>query len=221
MAMTPERWNFISEYAREVFGRQDDQLAHLMVEAVQAGLPDISVSSDVGRLLMMLTSMTPGRLAIELGTLAGYSGIWITRGLAPEGRLITIEKDPDHADFARRQFKRAGIGERVEIRVGAALDVLPRLADELGPESVDVVFLDAVKTEYPDYFRIARPLVVPGGLLLADNVYGTATTWIDQSNNPSIRGVDEFNRLVAADPGFEAVAVPIQDGVLLARRATA
>ena len=216
--MTAERWSFTNEYAREVFGRQDDHLAGLMEEAVRAGLPDISVSPEVGRLLMMLTSMTRGRLAVELGTLAGYSGIWITRGLAPDGRLITIEKDPDHADFARRQFEKAGVGNRVEIRLGAALDVLPSLVDELGPGSVDVVFLDAVKTEYPEYFRIARPLVASGGLLLADNVYGTGVSWIDQSDLAGIRGVDEFNRLVAADPGFQAVAVPIQDGVLIARR---
>jgi len=124
-----------------------------MTEATAAGLPDIAVSADVGRLLMMLTSMTQARLALEVGTLGGYSGIWIARGLAEGGRLITIEREPNHAAFAQRQFERAAVDDRVEIRMGGALEVLPRLADELGPGSVDVVFIDAEKTEYCEYWE--------------------------------------------------------------------
>jgi caffeoyl-CoA O-methyltransferase len=211
--MTPETWQYINEYSREVFGAQDDHLALLMKEATDAGLPPIAVGPDVGRFLMILTSMTRGRLAVEVGTLGGYSGIWITRGLQPDGRLITIESDPKHADFALRQFGLAGVGDRVELRQGQGLKVLARLADELEPESVDVLFLDAVKSEYVDYLRIARPLLAPGGLVIADNVYGTGAGWIDQGH-----GTDGFNRHIAADPGFEAVALPIREGVLVARR---
>ncbi len=218
MEMTHERWTFTNDYSRQVFGHQDEHLTGLMNEAIEAGLPDISVAPEVGRLLMILTSLTRGLLAVELGTLAGYSGIWIARGLAPSGRLITVEKDARHVDFAQQQFERAGVASRVEIRAGAALDVLPRLAEELGPGAVDVLFIDAVKTEYPDYFRLAKPLLAQGGLLLADNVYGTAHGWIDDTTEPGMRGVDELNRLVAADPDFEAVAVPIHDGLLIARR---
>lgn len=211
--MTPETWQYINEYSREVFGAQDDHLALLMKEATDAGLPPISVGPDVGRLLMILTSMTRGRLAVEVGTLGGYSGIWITRGLRPDGRLITIESDPTHAAFALRQFGLAGVGDRVELRQGQGLEVLARLADELEPESVDVLFLDAVKSEYVDYLRIARPLLAHGGLLIADNVYGTGAGWIDQGH-----GTDGFNRHIAADPDFEAVALPIREGVLVGRR---
>jgi caffeoyl-CoA O-methyltransferase len=213
MKMTPETWQYINEYSREVFGAQDDHLALLMKEATDAGLPPIAVGPDVGRLLMILTSMTKGRLAVEVGTLGGYSGIWITRGLQPDGRLITIESDPKHAAFALRQFGLAGVGDRVELRQGQGLEVLARLADELEPESVDVLFLDAVKSEYVDYLRIAHPLLAHGGLVIADNVYGTGAGWIDQGH-----GTDGFNRHVAADPGFEAVALPIREGVLVARR---
>lgn len=213
MVMTPERWNFLDRYSQEVFGAQDDNLAGLMTAAVAAGLPPIAVSPDVGRLLKILTSMTRGRLALELGTLGGYSGIWITRGLQPDGRLITIESEPSHARFAQEQFERAHLGSRVEIRVGAALDILPTLAGELGPGSVDVVFLDAVKREYPDYFQAVRPLVAPGGLVLADNVYATGAGWIDEGH-----GTDEFNRLIASDPDFETAAVPLREGVLIGRR---
>ncbi|MDP9495205.1 MAG: O-methyltransferase [Actinomycetota bacterium] len=213
MTMTPERWGFLNDYSQEVFGTEDEHLAGLMTEAVAAGIPDIAVSADVGRLLKILTSMTRGQLAVEVGTLAGYSGIWITRGLRPEGRLITIEPEPKHAAFAREQFDRAGIGERVEIRPGTGIEVLTRLVDELAPGSVDVLYLDAVKTEYSDYFKIARPLIAVGGLVLADNVYGTGSGWIDQGH-----GTDPFNRLIAADPEFEAVAMPFREGVLIARR---
>jgi caffeoyl-CoA O-methyltransferase len=211
--MTPETWDFIKSYSREVFGAQDEHLAGLMDDAVAAGLPAISIEADVGRLLQILTAMTRGRLAVEVGTLAGYSGIWITRGLRPDGRLITIEYEPKHADFAARQFERAGISDRVDLRRGAGIDVLSTLAEELEPGSVDVLFLDAIKSEYTDYFRLARPLIPVGGLVIADNVYGTSAGWIDQGH-----GSDAFNRHIAADPDFEAAAFPFHDGVLVGRR---
>jgi len=211
--MTPERWRHIGAYSKEVFGTEDDHLAGLMEEAVAAGLPNISVGADVGRLLMILTSLTQGRLAVEVGTLGGYSGIWIARGLSPEGRLITIEYEDKHADFAEEQFIRADVDDRVEVRRGSGIDVLQELVSELEPESVDVLFLDAIKSEYTKYFEIARPLIARGGLVLADNVLGTGAGWIDQGH-----GTDEFNRRIASDDGFEAVAVPMREGVLVARR---
>jgi caffeoyl-CoA O-methyltransferase len=213
MNMTPERWAFTNHYSREVFGAQDDHLVRLLDDAGAAGMPEIAVGPDVGRLLMILTSMTRGRLAIEVGTLGGYSGIWITRGLKPDGRLVTIEYDPTYAEFAQRQFELAGIGDRVDLRRGAGIDHLKQLLGELEPGSVDVLFLDAAKSEYIDYLAIARPLIAVGGLLIADNVYGTGEGWIDQGY-----GTDEFNRHIAADPGFEAVALPIREGVLIGRR---
>ncbi len=218
MDMNRERWAYIQEYSREVFGRQDAHLAGLMEEAVEIGLPNIAVSADVGRLLMILTSMTHGQLAIELGTLGGYSGIWIARGLKPAGRLITIEPEPAHADFAKVQFERAGVDDRIEMRCGAALDVLPKLAQELDPKSVDLVFIDAVKVEYTQYWRIVRPLIAPGGLVLADNVLGGGTWTIDNEDDPQRQAVDTFSRLVSEDPQFEAVVVPLRQGVLVGRR---
>jgi predicted O-methyltransferase YrrM len=214
MKMDQSRWDFLEAYSVEVFGAQDDHLAHLMGEAVASGIPDIAVSADVGHLLQILTEMTPGRLALEVGTLAGYSAIWIARGLKPGGRLITIEIAERHAEFARRQFQTAGVSDRVEVRLGAGIEVLEALASELEPGSVDVLFMDAIKHEYPEYFSIARPLVAPGGLVLADNVYATGEGWIDEGH-----GTDAFNRMIATDPDFTAVAVPLRQGVLIARRA--
>lgn len=213
MEMTPERWRYTENYSNEVFGRQDEHLAGLMDRAREAGLPDIAVSADVGRLLTILTKMTPGKRALELGTLAGYSAIWIARGLADDGRLTSVEFEPKHAEFARAEIATAGLADRVEVKVGAALDLLPDLAAEWGPQSVDIAFVDAVKSEYVDYFRLVAPLITPGGLLVADNVYGTGAGWIDEGH-----GTDAFNRLIAADPDFEAVALPIRQGVVVARK---
>jgi predicted O-methyltransferase YrrM len=218
MDMTTERWRFTNDYSREVFGRQDEHLAGLMAEATEAGLPDIAVSADVGRLLMVLAAMTRGKLALEVGTLAGYSGIWIARGLREGGRLITLEREASHAAFARTQFARAGVGERVEVREGDALELLPRLVDEIGPGSVDFVFIDANKPDYPDYWRQIRPLVAVGGLVTADNVLGSGDWWIDEAGHPYRQAADRFNRLIADDDQFEAVAVPLRQGVLIARR---
>ncbi len=215
MSMTPERWEYLDGYAREVFGSQDEQLQTLMDRAVEAGLPRIAVSPDVGRLLMILASLTAGRLAIELGTLAGYSAIWIGRGLAPEGRLLTVERDTKHADFAEAEIRQAGLEDRVEVVRGAALDVLDDFAERLEPGSVDFAFIDAAKSEYVEYFRQLRHLMAPGGVVVADNVYATGQGWIDQGY-----GTDDFNRLAASDPEFEATAIPMREGVLIARRKT-
>ena len=218
MEITPQRWQYLNEYSRAVFGKQDEHLAGLMAQAVEEGLPDIAVSADVGRLLMILTSLTAGRLAIEVGTLAGYSGIWIARGLASAGRLITIEREPAHAAFARRQFERAGVADRVEVRQGDAIEELSQLAAEIEPRCVDVVFLDAEKGEYPDYWRLAKPLIAVGGLILSDNAYSTGSWWIDDVGEAERDAADAFNRLVADDEDFEAVAVPLRQGVMIGRR---
>lgn len=211
--MSPERWRRTSEYLTEVFGGRDPLLDGLMARAVAAGLPDIAVSADVGRLLSLLVSMTRAEAVLEVGTLAGYSGIWMARALAPGGRLTTLEKEPRHADFARAAFRDAGVLERVELVLGDALETLPRMR---GP--YDVVFLDAVKTDYPRYFELVRDTIRPGGLLVADNVLGSSRWWIDHAGDPNREAVDRFNRAVAADPAFEAACVPSRQGVLVARR---
>ena len=222
--MTPERWESTRCYIREVFGTQDPGLAGIRPRALAAGLPDIAVDAEDGHLLGILTALAGAgqgaRLALELGTLAGYSTIWIARGLAPGGRLITLELDAGHAAHARRELDSAGVGDRVQVREGAALELLPGLAAELGEGSVDLAFLDAVKTEYPAYFDALRALIAPGGVLVADNVLGTGDDWIDTGPgvSPSRDAIDLFNRKVAAHPDFEATMVPLRQGVLVARR---
>ncbi len=218
MDMTDARWRATNRYARDVFGAEDEVLVDLTEQAAAAGLPSWAVTADVGRLLMILVSLTPGRLALEIGTLGGYSAIWIARGLDPDGRLITIEYEPKHADFAEQRFADAGLAGRIDLRRGAALEVLPEIAAEVGPGAFDFVFVDADKTEYPAYFRALRDLVAPGGLLVVDNVFGTGMSWIDDLSDPGTRRTDEMNRAIAADPAFVATAVAARSGVLIARR---
>lgn len=218
MEMTPNRWRYTKTYLEEVFGEQDEHLARLMQEAVNAGLPDIAVSADVGRFLKMLVGFTPGKTAIEVGTLAGYSTIWIARGLANDGRLITIENIPKHADFAKAQFARAQVADRIELVQNDALPALEDLAERLPHGSVDFAFIDAAKAEYPAYFERLRPLIAPGGVFVADNVLGTNRWWIDVETHPDRIGADTLNRRLAEDPDFESVGLPLREGLLVARR---
>ncbi len=223
MDMNPDRWAATAAYLDSVFGEQDDHLAGLMKRAVAAGLPDIAVSASVGRFLMLLVRLVDAKTIVEVGTLAGYSGIWLARGMAQGGaggRLITIEPIDKHADFAERAFTDAGLGACVTVRRGTGLEVLPLLVEELGPGSVDLVFLDAIKAEYPEYWPHARTLVRPGGLLVADNALGSSDWWIGEpaGNRAAHDGADLLNRLAAADPAFEAACLPIREGVLVARK---
>lgn len=230
MEMTPERWARTGAYLCEVFGREDGALAAVGARAREAGLPDIAVDAAVGRLLTLLCATTNGgrgaRLALELGTLAGYSGVWIARGLAPGGRLITVEPEQAHAGVARGTFESCGVADRVEVRRAFALEEIARWAREFGPASIDFAFLDAVKTEYPAYFEGLRDMIAPGGLIVADNTLG-GSWWIDEtgarsSPDPEKRetrdAVDRFNRMVAADSAFETACAPLREGVLIARR---
>jgi len=221
MRMTPDRWDAATDYLTAVFGREDDQLRTLMPRAVEAGLPDIAVDAAVGRFLMLLMQTAGVRTAVEVGTLGGYSAIWIARGLAEGGALHTIESEPEHAAFARAEFESAGVAERVTLHEGAGLDVLPRLAERLGPASVDALFLDAVKPEYPGYLRAATPTLRPGALVLADNALGGGDWWIDDPEgvSDSRDAMDAFNRALAEDERFETACVPIREGVLIARYA--
>ena len=224
MDMTPQRWVNTNAYLREVFGKQDAVLEGLMPAAIAAGIPSIAVSADVGRLLNILVQMAttrPGATGrvVELGTLAGYSGIWLARGLPKGGKLITVEPEAKHADFSQRMFAAAGVADQVEIRRTTGIAALEQLGREVGPGGLDVVFFDAIKTEYPEYFRLAKPLIGRGGLLIADNVLGSSF-WIDDpvGSSETRDAVDRFNRIVAADADFDTAAVPAREGVMVARK---
>lgn len=219
MDMTDGRWTHTCEYLDTVFGRQDEHLAGLMPRAIEAGIPNIAVSASVGRMLLTLARLVDARLIVEVGTLAGYSGIWLARGLADGGKLVTIEPNDMHAGFAETMFDEAGVADRVEVVRGYGTPELERLAGERAGE-VDLVFLDAIKSEYPDYLPHAKTLLRPGGLLVADNMLGSGDWWIDTpaGENENRDAADRVNRLVAAGEDFEAFCVPLREGVMVAQK---
>jgi predicted O-methyltransferase YrrM len=200
------------DYIAGLFGAEDELLAALREEADRTGLPPIAISADEGRLLQVLLTSSGARRVLEVGTLGGYSAICMARALPTHGRLLSIEIDSKHAEFARRYVERAQLSERIEIRVGRALDVLP----SLDGEQFDVMFLDADKEPLPTYFDWALRLVRPGGLIIGDNALWAGRVYDDADQDDRTRGVREFNRRMATDPRVLGIIVPTHDGVAVA-----
>jgi caffeoyl-CoA O-methyltransferase len=195
----------VDSYIDALFGPADPVLVSAQERAVAAGLPDISVSPSQGRLLHVLARACAARSVLEIGTLGGYSTIWLARALPPDGRLISLEYEQRHAEIAGRNVADAGLADRVEIRVGRALDTLAELEAE-GAGPFDMVFIDADKPPYTEYFQAAVRLGRPGTLIVADNVVrdGRVAT---ASDDPSVAGVQRFNAALARDPRVTATVV--------------
>ncbi len=219
MPLDDTRLDATNQYADALFGQTRPQFDVARDLANAAGMPDIAIDGQVGALIRMLARSINATNAIEIGTLSGYSGLWILDGLTKDGRLITVELDPDHARVARSAFEQAGVSDRVELRQQGGLEALHELNRSLQPGSVDLVFLDANKADYPDFFEAARPLIRPGGILIADNALGSIEWWItDPPGHPARDAVDTLNRRISADPEFDGLLIPIRQGVLVARR---
>jgi predicted O-methyltransferase YrrM len=204
--MTQELWSSVDNYFTDLLVPQDEALKAAVEASIGAGLPAINVSPNQGKLLQLLARAQGARTILEIGTLGGYSTIWLARALPHDGRLITLEFDPKHAEIARSNIARAGLSDLVEVRVGRALDTLPKLAAEnRGP--FDLIFIDADKPSYPDYFEWALKLSRPGSLIIADNVVRDGAVVNPASSDPLVQGVRRFNELLAAEPRVSATAV--------------
>lgn len=201
----------VGDYLAGLFAPEDETLLALREEADRRGLPPIAISADTGRLLQVLLRAIVARRVLEVGTLGGYSAIWMARALPEDGRLLTLELDAEHAQFARRYLERAGFANRVEVRVGRALDLLPALDGE----RFDAVFLDADKEPLPTYLDWAIRLVRPGGLVLADNALWGGRVLDPNVDDDATRAVREFNRRFASDPRITGIVVPTHDGVAI------
>ncbi|HLE16536.1 MAG TPA: O-methyltransferase [Anaerolineales bacterium] len=202
----------VSQYITRIFAGEDEALQLAREDSLRLGLPGISIKPEEGRFLQFLVRACGVRLALELGTLGGYSGIWIARGLLPGGRLISIDKDLKHADVARAHFAAAGLDDRVEVRVGEAGALLPLLSHE-GP--FDFVFIDADKPGYPLYFEWAVENTRPGGVIAAHNAFrrGSVTGQAPEDEfTPIMRA---FNARLASDPRLISTIYPAGDGTLL------
>jgi predicted O-methyltransferase YrrM len=174
--------------------------------SADAGLPPIAVTANQGKLLHLLALVSRARSILEIGTLGGYSTIWLARALPSEGCLITLEADPKHAKVAQANLERAGLAEVVEIRLGAALDTLPKLAAESkGP--FDLVFIDADKPSIPEYLSWALELSRPGSLIVIDNVVRDGKVADQASKDANVQGVRRANELLASDPRVTATAL--------------
>ena len=203
----PEPARF-ERYVTELFAAEDPILSNIRARHVAENLPTINVSPEEGKLLHLLLLTIGATNVLEIGSLGGYSGVWLARALPATGKLITIEKDPRHATIAREAFASAGLSKKVQLIEGAALDVLPTLAP-----GFDAVFIDADKEPLPKYFDWGMRLLRRGGLLLCDNAFfhGAAVDPNDRSG-PAL-GVRAFNALAARDPRLVATIIPVRDGL--------
>ncbi len=206
----------IDRYIEGLFIPGDEALRETLRAAEAEGLPPIGVPPALGKLLGILVRAVGAGRVLEIGTLGGYSAIWMARALGPGGRIISLEVDPHHAAVARANLERAEVAALVEVRVGRALDLLPALPPE---ELFDLAFIDADKVSYPAYLEWAILLVRPGGLIVADNVLRDGRVLDEETADENARGVAQFNRAVADDPRLDAIILPNRgghDGVLIA-----
>ncbi|MDW4906139.1 O-methyltransferase [Streptomyces sp. ADMS] len=216
-----QRWADVDDYFTALLVPADDALEAALRDSAAEGLPPISVAPNQGKLLHLLARIQGARHILEIGTLGGYSTIWLGRALPADGRLITLEYDAKHADVARRNLARAGLDGIAEVRTGPALESLPKLADE-NPEPFDLVFIDADKVNNQRYVEWALRLTTTGSLIIVDNVVrGGAVTDAD-STDPGVRGTRAALRLIAEHPRLSGTAVQTvgskgYDGFALAR----
>ncbi|MFF3259605.1 O-methyltransferase [Streptomyces sp. NPDC002932] len=218
--MTQARWTEVDDYFNALLLGPDEALDAAVEASEKAGLPAIQVAANQGKLLNLLARLQGARTVLEIGTLGGYSTIWLARALPEGGSVVTLEADPECAEVARRNIERAGLADVVEVRVGPALDTLPLLAEQ-GYGPFDVVFIDADKPSNPDYLAWSLKLTRPGSLIVADNVVRDGEVADAGSEDPKVRGVRRFTELVAAEPTLTATALQTvgtkgYDGLLMA-----
>jgi predicted O-methyltransferase YrrM len=219
--MSQELWTSVDQYIADSLIHSDPVLDACLAAAAAAKLPAINVSPAQGKLLFLLAQLMGARNVLELGTLAGYSTIWLARALPIGGRVITLEADPKHAEVAAANFARAGLDHRIELRLGPALQTLPKVAaEDRGP--FDLIFIDADKPSIPQYLEWALKLSHPGSAILVDNVVRDGALADSTKSDPSIQGVRRLHQLLASEP--RVVATTIQtvgskgyDGFTLAR----
>jgi predicted O-methyltransferase YrrM len=204
--MAQERWTQVDDYLAGALIPSDPVLDAAVRAGVDAGMPQIQVSPTQGRFLYLLVRVLGARKILELGTLAGFSTIWMARALPRGGQLITLEVDPNHAEVARSNFRLARLDSMIEVRVGAALESLPGLAAE-GAGPFDLVFIDADKENIPDYVAWALRMSHPGTVMIVDNIVRQGAVIDTSSSDAKILGVRRMFELVASDPRLEATAI--------------
>ena len=196
----------MDDYVAERLIGPDPDLDRALADSADSGLPPIAVSAPQGKLLHLLARSIGARRILEVGTLGGYSTIWLARALPDDGRLITLELAEKHAQVARANLERAGVGDRVEVRVGPALDTMAALV-EASPQPFDLVFIDADKENIPTYFDLAVKLSRPGALVITDNVVRDGAVADADAADPRVLGVRAFHEMLATRPDVESTTI--------------
>jgi predicted O-methyltransferase YrrM len=204
--VSADGWLAVDRYLTDLLVGDDPALDAALAANAAAGLPAIDVSPNQGKLLQLIAELSGARTILELGTLGGYSTIWLARALAPDGCVVTLELDARYADVAHANIVRAGLADRVELRVGPALDGLAQLAAE-GRGPFDLIFIDADKQTTPEYFTWALELSRPGTVIVVDNVVRDGAVIDTASADPGVRGMRRFLEQLAAEPRVRATAI--------------
>lgn len=204
----------LESYIENTFGGEDEVLKSIRLSAEQAGLPAIHVAPSDGKILQLLARLTRARKVVEIGTLAGYSTVWLARGLEPGGRIWTFERDEKHAAVARANFKEAGLSEIVQLVEGDALHNLLNFEEA----ECDLVFIDANKTGYEAYFDWAKTRVRIGGLIVADNTLAWGQIHNAQTEDRNVQALQRYNSGVGKDPHFSSLLIPTGEGMTVALR---
>jgi predicted O-methyltransferase YrrM len=199
---TQDQWSAVDKYFSDLLVPQDDALQSALRDSAAAGLPSINVSPNQGKFLQLLAKLQGAKSILEIGTLGGYSTIWLARALPLTGRLVTLEASPKHADVARANIARAGLSCIVDLRLGKALDTLHTL---VGP--FDFIFIDADKQNIPDYFTWSLKLSRPGGVIVVDNVVRKGAVIDANSPDADVQGVRKFNLMLATEKRVSATAL--------------
>jgi predicted O-methyltransferase YrrM len=204
--MTQQQWTAVDRYITDLLVPPDPALEAALQASAAAGLPAINVTPNQGKLLHLLARVQGSRTVLEIGTLGGYSTIWLARALPEGGRLITLEADPKHAEVARANLARAGLADVVELRLGRAQDTLPQLAAE-GRVPFDLFFIDADKPSTPDYFAWALKHSRRGSLIIVDNVVRNGAVINAASADPAVQGARRFHQCLAGEPRVCATVI--------------
>lgn len=201
-----EQWTEVDRYITDLLVPPDSVLDAVLETNAEAGLPAHDVAPNQGKLLELLARTQGASTILEIGTLGGYSTIWLGRALPVDGRLITLEADPKYAEVAQANFARAGLADVIELRVGKALDTLPQLAAE-GRGPFDLIFIDANKANNPEYLEWALKLSRRGSLIIADNVVRNGAVGDGSSDDPRVQGIRRFYEMLATEARVSATAI--------------
>ncbi|MFE7011860.1 O-methyltransferase [Streptomyces sp. NPDC057651] len=216
-----DRWTVVDDYLNDLLAPGDEALTAALADSEAAGLPHIAVAPNQGKFLHLIARIQGARRVLEIGTLGGYSTIWLARALPADGVLVTLEYDPRHAEVARGNLARAGLDKIAEVRVGPALDSLPGVAAD-HPDPFDLVFIDADKANNPHYVEWALRLTRPGSVIIVDNVVRGGRVTDDSGAAPDIRGIRAALQMIADHPKLDGAALQTvgakgHDGFALAR----